>query len=337
MKFSVQTLETKSEIRTLNWIGGNLVDLAHGGRVYGLDGSVAPSGLYWGGVFDLCVVSPSGHFAALCQRLGTKGLILDLSHQPPVLLREINRSYYDAEVYEYPVAFVTHEGVELLVHCPDEYCRLEVEDVVTGNSMLNSEMSRQRKPADFFHSRLTISPSSRRMLSAGWIWHPFDTVALFDIQSVLARPTTLDLVTCPGLDDWNEVNSAAFVDDETLLISANSLKVTYGDGEGHEKACIRMLSLADGKTLHQFNFDLAAGVMMPLGGEHVATFYQHPKVFHIPTGELIASWPEIYSGSDTSSIVHHLQKSPAMAFDRKHNRFAVASGQEIVVISVLTE
>lgn len=336
MKFQTQRIDAKSDVQTLNWLGDHLVDFANGGRAYHLDGSITPSGLNWGGPdFDLCVVSPSGRFAALCQRLGTKGLILDISERPPKLLREIDRSYYCSNVYEYPVAFITHQKAELLVHCPDEYCRLEIEDVVTGQMALDQSMTQARKPADFFHSRLAVSPSGRRMLSAGWVWHPFDTVALFDLDTVFPQPMNIDKVECPGLQNFGEVNSAVFMDDESLLVSENSEQVTYGDGDQSAEARIRRISLPDGNTKHQFAIDLATGVMMPLGNEHVVTFYQHPKVFHIATGQLIASWPEIDSGKDSSSIIHHLAKAPAMAFDSLGKRFAVANGKEIVVISTI--
>lgn len=173
------------------------------------------------------------------------------------------------------------------------------------------------------------------MLSAGWVWHPFDTVALFDLETVFLQPMSLDKVECPGLQDFGEVNSAVLMDDESVLVSENSAQVAYGDGDQCAQARIRRISLFDGSTKHQFTIDLAAGVMMPLGSEHVVTFYQHPKVFHIATGQLIESWPEIDSGKDTSSIIHHLAKAPAMAFDPLGKRFAVANGKEIVVISAI--
>jgi hypothetical protein len=44
-------------------------------------------------------MSPSGEFAVIYTRLGTKGLVL---HRGKII-REINRSFYHADVYEYPI------------------------------------------------------------------------------------------------------------------------------------------------------------------------------------------------------------------------------------------
>jgi hypothetical protein len=336
MKFQTQQIDAKCDVQTLNWLDGDLVDFADGGRVYGLDGSITPSALNWGGPkFDLCVLSRSGRFAALCQRFGTKGLVLDVSTPQPKLLREINRSYYCSNAYEYPVTFICHEGRELLVHCPDEYCRLEIEDVAVGCRVLDAVQSQARNPADIFHSRLAVSPSGRRLISAGWVWHPFDTVAMFDLQAVWEQPSCLDKVECPGLQDFGEVSSAVFLGDDSLLVSENSDQVTYGEGEQRSQAKLRQIYLPDGTTKNQFNIDLAAGVMMPLGDQHVVTFYQHPQVFDLMSGQLIASWPEIDSGKDTGCITGHLPKAPAMALDPQRKRFAVANGKEVIVISAI--
>jgi len=263
--------------------------------------------------------------------LGTKGLVIDLAGELPKLLREINRSYYCSQAFEYPVSFVGNQKTEWLVHCPEDYNHLEIEEVETGASVLDSVKSKLRKPADFFHSRLEASPNGQCLISAGWVWHPFDTIAMFNLEGVCSNPGALDSISFPGLADWGEVNSAAFVDDETVLVSENSSRVTYGEGD-KTVARIRAISLTKGETVHEFEIELAAGTMMALGTDHVVSFYQHPKVYHLPTGRLIASWPEIRSGQDSSSIIHHLEKAPAIARDRQNQRFAVANGKEIVVV-----
>lgn len=107
MNFTLQRIPCRTEIGTLNWFGDDLVDLADGGRRYRLDGTTTDSNLGWGGPdFDFAVVSPSGRHAALGQRLGTKCLLLEIKNARPHLLRELNRSYYQSNMYEYPVAFV---------------------------------------------------------------------------------------------------------------------------------------------------------------------------------------------------------------------------------------
>jgi hypothetical protein len=337
MNFSLKRIPCRAEIGTLNWLGDDLVDLADGGRRFHLDGTITDSNLSWGGLdFDFAVVSHSGRYAALGQRLGTKCLLLEIQNSRPHLLRELNRSYYQSSVYEYPVAFVGGNEGELLLHCPEDYCRLEIEKVASTDFKLKHSGLEVRKPADFFHSRLTVSPSGKKFFSAGWVWHPFDTLALYDLDQALNNPTLLDKVECEGLENWSgEVNSATFLDDDHLVLAENSDSVRYGeDATGQTPGTIGILSLKEGRLLSKCCHDPAAGIMMPIDQEHIITFYQHPKIVHLPSGRIVASRPEIHTGVATSSIIHHHAPTPPLALDPERKRFAVAQGKEIVVVTV---
>ena len=197
MNFQQLSLPVKSPANTLAWLRSDLIDLAAGGVRYHLDGTTTPSRLNWGGKFDQAIISPSGKYAVLCQRLGTKGLLLELTDGIPKLLKELNRSYYHAEVYEYPAAFAVVDGKDVLIHCPEDYCRLEIENITPSVLMPNSA---PRNPADFFHSRLATSPDGKKLLSAGWVWHPFDTLAFYDLSSACKDSSMLDKIECSGLD-----------------------------------------------------------------------------------------------------------------------------------------
>ena len=331
MNFQQLSLPVKSPANTLAWLRGDLIDLAAGGVRYHLDGTTTPSRLNWGGKFDQAIISPSGKYAVLCQRLGTKGLLLELTDGIPKLLKELNRSYYHAEVYEYPAAFAVVDGKDVLIHCPEDYCRLEIENITPSVLMPNSA---PRNPADFFHSRLATSPDGKKLLSAGWVWHPFDTLAFYDLSSACKDSSMLDKIECSGLDGWGEVNSAAFIDDDHLIISENADSVRYGENSvGNTPGTIGLISLREGKLLSKCAHDPAAGIMMPLNKDYVVTFYQHPKVVHLPSGQIVASWPDIQSGVATSSIIHHHEPTPALALDPERRRFAIAQEKEIVVIT----
>src|SRR6185437_17111881 len=55
---------------------------------------------------------------------------------------------------------------------------------------------------DIFHSRLAVSTDGRHLLSAGWIWQPFDTVEIYDLPLALEQLRALDAFT---LDDpWTQ-------------------------------------------------------------------------------------------------------------------------------------
>src|SRR5256885_1593523 len=83
------------------------------------------------------------------------------------VLREINRRYYHGNDYEYPIALGRlPDGREVLVHCPDHYNKLEIEELSSGRRLTE----RPGRAPDVFHSRLSLSPGGRRLLSGGLGW-----------------------------------------------------------------------------------------------------------------------------------------------------------------------
>src|ERR1700758_416082 len=88
-------------VKSLVWRNGTLMDWVNGDVEYALDGSKKGPTIFYPYRFDAALASPSGNFVALYERLGTKAIVLG----PDRLFREVNRSYYHAEVYEYPILF----------------------------------------------------------------------------------------------------------------------------------------------------------------------------------------------------------------------------------------
>jgi hypothetical protein len=103
-----------------------------GGRILpNLDGLVERSGINFGYRFDYLTSLRLGDdlWCILYENRGTKGLILKNGQH----VREINRSYYCADDYDCPVVlFTLPSGRAAVIHCPDEYNRLEIEDAETG-------------------------------------------------------------------------------------------------------------------------------------------------------------------------------------------------------------
>ncbi|MET0791687.1 MAG: hypothetical protein ABW061_09225, partial [Polyangiaceae bacterium] len=161
------------EPRSLAWDGDVLVDWVAGGTRYHLDGTIIRAGISWAYEFDAATALSNSPWAVIYERLGTKALLL----KHGTLVRELNRSFYHAQVYAYPVSLLLAPGGRVVVaHCPDEYNRIEIEDANTGERLTASS---KRKPEDFFHSRLQPSPDGKWLLSAGWVWHPFDALCWF--------------------------------------------------------------------------------------------------------------------------------------------------------------
>ncbi len=125
-------IEVKTKVKSLCWQGDRLIDWAGGGIAYDLEGKVYGSIVRYAYRFDAAVVSPSGEYAVIYERLGTKGLVLKQGKP----IREINRSFYHADAYEYPIVlFKLPDGREVIAHCPDHYNQLEIEELENGKRL----------------------------------------------------------------------------------------------------------------------------------------------------------------------------------------------------------
>jgi hypothetical protein len=191
-------------VRSLYWHGDALVDLASGGITYHLDGTKKPSSVFYAYQFDRAIGFRETGYAILYEVLGTKGLILKNGKH----VREINRSYYHANVYEYPVAiFELPDGRIVIAHCPEKYNRIEIEEIESGKRLA----VRQGDPQDFFHSRLQVSSDGEYLISVGWVWHPLDFVQLFSIREALQNPSHLDQYKDLQMpEELFEIHAAAF-------------------------------------------------------------------------------------------------------------------------------
>jgi hypothetical protein len=323
-------------IRSLFWRGDQLVDWVGGGRAFALDGTEQPAKVYWGYRFDAATASPDGRFAVIYERLGTKGLLL----RDGQILRELDRSYYHADAYEYPVAlFNDPDGRVVLAHCPGKYCRIELEDAETGRPLTASA---DRKPSDFFHSRLAASPHGKRLLSAGWIWHPLDLVVCFDVAQAFADPRHLD--NChyspPSLNPGLAAESSAcWLDDDCIAMAASAAPEedsVEDDAKPRLRPCgIAIYDLANRTLLGAFQLDEPPGTIIPLGQRYLLSLYRHPKLVDLSTGKVIHVWSELQSGLQDGSIMGQLDdeaKPPPMAFDPASSRFAIVNRDTVTVI-----
>lgn len=323
MKHERIHIPLKSPVRSLCWFGDDLADLASGGDIFRLNGETEDSMVQTGYLFDAAVLAPSGRYAVIYERLGTKGLVLDRGE----LIREVNRSYYHAGTYEYPVVLFEHaDGRTLIAHCPDEYNRIEIEDVLTGERLTTPSVE---ESYDMFHSRLAVSPRGTRLLSAGWVWHPLDAVSTWLIEDVLADGRVLDEPGPPESEGILDIGSATFMDDDRILVSADekALKsASFAPGS------LGVYNLATHRFESVVSVEETIGNMMWLGDGLAVGFYESPKVFDITTGQVVHRWPDIGSGMQTSSIIGRLKDLPPIACDPAGRRFAVASETGIDVV-----
>jgi len=312
-------IPVKNKVRSLCWQGDDLVDPVGGWVRYKLDGTIDASKVFYAFRFDRAVISNNGNYSVIYEELGTKGLILKNDN----LIREINRSYYCAGAYEYPVVlFNLPDGTDVVAHCPDNYNVIEIEEVATGKRLT----SRKGPSMDFFHSRLQVSPDGKYLMSAGWIWHPFDTIQLFDLERVLDDPQTLDKTwECDLMAEGvEEIHTATF--------NGSDLIVFGGDSEETNPRLV-VFSIHDRKALSSSPLESPAGTLMALG-DLAISFYEHPKLLDLVTGKVLRRWPELQSGLQNSSIIHHHDPPPPIALDPLNRRFAIANSEAITVIQL---
>lgn len=310
-------------VRSLCWQKDELVDWAGGGARFSLDGSTVRSSIRWAYHFDRAIASSNGNYQVIYEALGTKGLVLKGNK----LIREISRSFYHADVYEFPVAILNlANGVVGLAHCPEEYNRLEIEEIESGIKLT----ARPGESPDFFHSRLQTSTDGKYLLSAGWVWHPLDCVQLFSIPDALNHPGHLDGSLPVDLpQELCGVSACVFQGNNSLLLA--------GRDEFKDKAAyyVAQYDIKEARIKTKSELQTLPGTIMPVGDDHFVGFYECPKLFEISSGKIIQSWPELDSGKQTSSIIAGNQAPlPPLALDPERHRFAVANPKSITVVQL---
>lgn len=312
---------------TLAWEGDCLVDVVGGEASVDLEGGTTHRSVSWSYPFDRALVSPVSGTRVIYQATGTKALVAKSKRK----VRELNRSYYHANAYEYPVAVACLEdGREVIAHCPDGYNRIAIEVLATGERLASASDS----AVDLFHSRLSFSPTGRYLLSAGWVWHPYGVVAVYDVDLALRDSTHLD---GRGVLKWEavdaEVEAACWVGPSTVFISGNPDEEALNDeGDGLQPGEFGLWSVEQETWVFRHHFGSHTGTLHRLG-DRVLSLYDHPKLIEPGSATVIAEWPELKSGQQISSIVWKQQFQP-FALDEANSRFAVANGPDIVVVEV---
>jgi hypothetical protein len=327
----VTKMPTKSAAMSLVWDGDDLVDVVGGWRRWDAAGTETPGKVSWAYPFDQVTVSASGRFHVIYAERGTKALVLDNGQ----IVRELNRSFYHAPDYDYPVALGRlPDGREILAHCPDQYNLLEIEELESGRRLTGGE----RTPVDVFHSRLAVSPDGRHLLMAGWLWHPYGVGWVFDLQQALLDPCVLDGRGIVPLYDAvdAEVAAACWLDDDRVVMAASTEEPLEGEGsEALSPGQLGVWSIAAGAWQHRTTLTHPAGTMIACG-DQIITLHRHPRLIDLSTGAVKAEWPDVTVGTKSDSYgVTHLP-TPVATLDRDQRRLAVAQPDHIAVIHLPT-
>ncbi|MGN7823729.1 hypothetical protein ACTJJB_26645 [Chitinophaga sp. 22536] len=323
MQLQITDVHTK----TISWRGNDLVDWATSTKIHG-DGAWPAQQIHYAYNFDAAITSTDGQYALIFTKQGTKGLLLKNGK----MLREVNRSYYQAEVYEYPAAFfVAPNGRTYLAHCPQAYCQLDFEDVETGEVITRVE---GREPQDYFYSRLEVSADNKWLISKGWVWHPWDMVVAFNIEACLQDPKLLDQVKkSPDVDA--EVGVAGFISNHEVLIGA------IGDGELMDEEAENAEALQPGQlVVWDLETDALSapvtvkgifGNIFPIDDTYTWDLAGCPRIINYRTGEVVDQLEEFLVNPQVSSIIHHIE-APQISYNRETKAVAVITKDRKVAL-----
>lgn len=174
-------------LQSLSWQKDAVVDNLNGGVKYFRDGTIEEPSISIQYPYPFDSVEVAGNFAVLYEKYGTKGLVVKTQdlHQ----IRELNRSYYYAKDYAYPIAALRlSDGIDAIIHCPKDYCSLDVE-TIEGSEILTK---REYQSQDYFHTKLQVSSDGRYLVEHAWVWQPWNVVLCYDIHHALKDPSHLD-------------------------------------------------------------------------------------------------------------------------------------------------
>lgn len=319
-------LEYKNQVKSLCWINDSLVDFVGGLVTFHLNREIEPIKVNHAYRFDNSVATSDGKYAVIFENFGTKGLVLkDGMH-----IREINRSYYCAEHYEYPITIFSYKGEVYLAHCPDEYNIIEIEEIETGKRLTKEDRTFQ----DFFQSRLQVSPNGKWLLSAGWIWHPMDAIEIYDLSDDISNPPVLSPFWEDGLGDiglW-EINNATFTSESNLLMSGSG---DLEQEDANQERAIVIYDLDQKQMILRTPINEFTGKLMFINNEFVIGFYENPKLINLRTGEIVHRWLDIKTDKRNSSItnINDSKEYSHISIDQINKRFAVATENSIEVVT----
>jgi hypothetical protein len=315
------------ELQTINWLEDKIVDWPNAGTLYELTGQKRQLSKYtFGFNFDGAIHSVNGKYVFIYQKLGTKGLLIKEGE----ILREINRSYYCADSYEYPATFLTYNNKTFLAHCPISYCQLDFEEVETGEIVTNIKT---RKPSDIFHSRLEISNNGKYLLSKGWVWHPVDVIQIFQIEDCISNPLLLDKLDHSFPNVGSEICTASFINDSEILVGSSD-EVIDGDNIANvPPKSIAIWNFHENKFFNQKTPVFEFGNLFYIDKRLAWDTFKFPKVINLDTGQIVDKAEDVYSGEQKSSILFDTDKQPQISFDLYRNKLAIKEKNRVIILT----
>lgn len=313
------------DVSALAWDDNCLVEVPTGRR-FGPDGTMSSRAFLSAFSFDrgLCVRRGEALWTLAYDNRGTKAVL----YKNWKVHRELNRSFYFANDFDYPIALtVVQPDRTVIIHCPNSYDTIVVEDAETGEPLGTKKSERME-----FHSRLSVSGDGRFLVSAGWFWHPVGGAWLCPVGDILGR----DRRPVKEVDFLSgaEIDSATFLDDNHLVVCSTKEIVNDEPGaSGIRPLQLGVWSISDAKWISTASLQEPAGTIMPWK-EWVISFSDHPKAIELATGKVVHVWDQIESGHQIGSIELGTPPPPAMALNPGAGMFAVSDRKGITVVTL---
>jgi hypothetical protein len=317
-------------LRSLAWCGDDLIDWLGGWRVP-TDGR-APQRFGTGSTYRFDSAVGHRELGITFEALGTKGRVARWNGVLPSKnwiplgideLREIDRSYYHADDYTYPItAFTLPDGRDVIAHCPRRYDRVDLE--LPDGTLLTP---RDGKHEDCFHSRLEASPDGRWLLCNGWQWHPVCVAHVWEVARARDEPAYLS-TTGISID-----HGGTLYDGDMGIIAATLARDrVIAASEAH----LGVFALPSGEDVHIHATAEPVGTrLVAWGDDHVVAIDGTPRVIELATGRVVERW----DGLDGGRGLHQPSASmkalapPWLAADPRNHRVALGWPDRIVIVS----
>jgi hypothetical protein len=313
--------------KCLFWQGDKLVDPVRGKSFEILDSTprekitVNLTDLHWriGFDFDASVSKQieDDQWLVLYQRRGTKAVIL----RNLKTVREIDRSYYHSFTHEFPVAIVVlPSGKAGIVHCPEEYCKIEIDDAETGERLTKRNGQGNES---YFHSRLCVSPNGTKVCVGGWHWHPIEYGRFFEIAKIVASPSLLEKT---AIIDQENSKDSEFDDIENIVFSDDNSVIASMQNSYNEESAFSQLRFWSPTTLSWTSEPKRCETLglIYCKNDFAFSFYEHLKLVNVRTGEVATRWPDLKTGTQRGCYAN-LATTPVHAFDPVKFRLAIAT------------
>jgi hypothetical protein len=272
----------------------------------------------------------SGPYCAAYDERGTAAALYDGDR----VVRELPRNDELPGDYDYPLALGRlPDGREAVVHCPEEYNVLQIEDAATGERLTTGS----REPEDYFHSRLSLSPDGRHLLSVGWFWMPYGMARLFDVTLALTDATALDgegllpaHATTAG-----EVTAGCWLDADRVVLATGSERGPLSEPISLPARHLGVWSVSGGDWLHRAPVpDSDPGVLLLPRGDEVISLHGHPRLLDPTTGRTLAEWPEVVTPLKPTCFGYDEVPTPVAAVHPDGTLLAVAVADGITFITL---